>query len=64
TPADLPNEVAQKVALAQNALNTEVIDAFLTGPPNDALNAGMQKIAAGEATPAEIAAEVEELARK
>jgi len=64
TPADLPNEVAQKVALAQNALNTEVIDAFLTGPPNDALNAGMQKIAAGEATPAEIAEEVEELARK
>ena len=64
TPADLPNEVAQKVTLAQNALNTEVIDAFLTGPPNDALNAGMQKIAAGEATPAEIAAEVEELARK
>ena len=63
-PDDLPVEVAQKVALAQTSLNTEVIDAFLTGPPNDALNAGMQKIAAGEATAAEVAAEVEALARQ
>ena len=62
-PADLPNELAQKVALAQTALNTDVIDAYLTGPPNDALNAGMQKIASGQATPAEVAAEVEALAR-
>ncbi|MGI9255532.1 MAG: ABC transporter substrate-binding protein [Salinispira sp.] len=61
TPNDLPNEVSQKVALAQNALNTDVIDAYLSGAPNDALNAGMQKIVAGEATPLEIAQEVESL---
>lgn len=63
-PADLPNEVVQKVALAQSAPNTEVIDAFLTGAPNDALNAGMQKIVAGTATAAQVAAEVEALARQ
>ena len=44
-------------------MSTEVIDAHLTGPPNEALNVGMQKIAAGEATAEEIAAEVEALAR-
>jgi len=63
-PADLPAIVKQKVALAQTALNTDVIDAFLSGAPNDALNAGMQKIAAGEATAAQVAAEVESLLRK
>jgi raffinose/stachyose/melibiose transport system substrate-binding protein len=63
-PSDLPSEVAQKVKMAQTAPATEVIDAFLSGPPNDALNAGMQKIAAGESTPAQVAAEVESLARK
>ncbi|MBN2655540.1 MAG: extracellular solute-binding protein [Spirochaetales bacterium] len=64
TPSDLPNAVTQKVLLAQNAVECEVIDAFLTGDPNDALNTGMQKIASGLATPAEVAAEVEALARK
>ena len=63
-PADLPAIVKQKVGLAQTALNTDVIDAFLSGAPNDALNAGMQKIAAGEATAAQVAAEVESLLRK
>jgi raffinose/stachyose/melibiose transport system substrate-binding protein len=64
TPSDLPNAVVQKVVLAQNSVESEVIDAYLTGDPNDALNTGMQKIASGQATPAEIAAEVEALARK
>ena len=63
-PDDLPGIVKQKVALAQTAKNTDVIDAFLGGAPNDALNAGMQKIVAGTATPAEVAAEVEKLLRK
>lgn len=63
-PADLPSIVKQKVALAQTAKNTDVIDAFLGGAANDALNAGMQKIASGAATPAEVAAEVEKLLRK
>ena len=63
-PDDLPEIVKQKVYLAQNAMNTDVIDAFLSGDPNDALNAGMQKIASGSATAEEIAEEVESLLRK
>ena len=62
-PSDLPTIVKQKVGLAQKALNTDVIDAFLSGAPNDALNAGMQKIAAGQATAQQVAAEVEGLLR-
>ena len=60
-PSDLPPESAQKVLLAQNAPNTDVIDAYLSGAPNEALNAGMQKIVVGDATPEEIAQEVESL---
>ncbi len=63
-PDDLPTLVKQKVGLAQKAMNTEVIDAFLSGAPNDALNSGMQKIAAGQATAQQVAAEVEALLRK
>lgn len=63
-PTDLPNAVKQKVGLAQSSVETQVIDSFLTGAPNDALNTGMQKIASGQATAAEVAAEVETLARK
>ncbi|HAE22478.1 MAG TPA: sugar ABC transporter substrate-binding protein [Spirochaetaceae bacterium] len=63
-PADLPLIVKQKVSLAQSAKNTDVIDAFLGGAANDALNAGMQKIVTGAATPAQVAAEVEKLLRK
>jgi raffinose/stachyose/melibiose transport system substrate-binding protein len=62
-PADLPAIMKQKVGLAQTALNTDVIDAFLSGAPNDALNAGMQKMASGQASAAEVAAEVERLLR-
>ena len=63
-PDDLPRLVKQKVGLAQSAMNTDVIDAFLSGAPNDVLNAGMQKIASGQATAKEVAAEVEALLRK
>lgn len=63
-PDDLPGLVKQKVGLAQKAKNTEVIDAFLSGAPNDALNAGMQKIASGQATAQQVAAEVESLMRR
>ncbi len=63
-PDDLPRIVKQKVILAKSAMNTDVIDAFLSGAPNDALNAGMQKIASGQATAKEVAAEVESLLRK
>jgi raffinose/stachyose/melibiose transport system substrate-binding protein len=63
-PDDLPRLVKQKVGLAQKAINTDVIDAFLSGAPNDALNAGMQKIAAGQATAQQIAQEVESLMKR
>jgi raffinose/stachyose/melibiose transport system substrate-binding protein len=63
-PDDLPRLVKQKVTLAQSAMNTDVIDAFLSGAPNDALNAGMQKIASGQATAQQIAQEVESLMQR
>lgn len=63
-PADLPQIIKEKVALAQKAMNTDVIDAFLSGAPNDTLNAGMQKIVSGTTTPEDLAAEVEKLLRK
>ena len=64
TPNDLPSIIAEKVRFAQSvALQSDVVDAFLSGAPNDTLNAGMQKIVAGQSTPAEIAAEVEGLLR-
>jgi raffinose/stachyose/melibiose transport system substrate-binding protein len=63
-PTDLPNVVKQKVILANSSKETQVIDSFLSGAPNDALNAGMQKIAAGTSTPEKVAAEVETLVRK
>jgi raffinose/stachyose/melibiose transport system substrate-binding protein len=63
-PDDLPSIVKQKVTLANSAQNTDVIDAFLSGAANDALNAGMQKIAAGTAKPEEVAAEVQKLFEK
>jgi raffinose/stachyose/melibiose transport system substrate-binding protein len=60
-PADLPGIVQQKVGLAQSVQYTDVIDAFLSGAPNDALNSGMQEIVRGAATPEEVAAEVQRL---
>jgi len=63
-PDDLPSLIKQKVGLAQKAMNTEVIDAFLSGAPNDALNAGMQKIASGQATARQVAEEVESLVKR
>jgi len=62
-PADLPAIVKQKPTLVKSKL-TDVIDAFLSGAPNEALNAGMQKIASGTATAEEIAAEVEGLMKR
>jgi len=62
-PADLEDYSKQKVVLAQTATMSEVIDSFLSGAANDALNTGMQKIASGQATAEEIAAEVENLLR-
>jgi raffinose/stachyose/melibiose transport system substrate-binding protein len=60
-PAELGTINKQKVQLAQTALNTDVIDAFLAGAANDALNAGMQKIASGASTPQAVAQEVQGL---
>lgn len=59
-PADLPVIVKRKVELAQKTtVITDVIDAFLSGTPNDKLNAGMQSIVKGEKTPEEVAKEVQ-----
>ena len=64
-PNDLPLIVKKKAVFAQNIPGTtEVIDSFLTGDPNNRLNAGMQEIVTGQITPAALAAEVEKLARK
>jgi raffinose/stachyose/melibiose transport system substrate-binding protein len=63
-PADLPNIVKRKVELANSVSLTDVIDAFLSGAPNDALNAGMQKIASGKATAQQVADEVQKLVEK
>lgn len=63
-PDDLEEYSKQKVVLAQNNVMTEVIDSFLSGAPNDALMAGMQRIAAGQATAAQVAAEVDGLMNK
>lgn len=62
-PDDLSSIAKQKIELSQTATTTNVIDAFLTGSPNDALNTGMQKIVSGQATAEEVAAEVEKLLR-
>ncbi len=61
-PADvvIASVIKQKIPLSKN-IETDVIDAFLSGAPNDALNAGMQKIAAGTATAEQVAAEVQAL---
>ena len=63
-PADLPAIVKQKVALAQKAPVTDDIDAYLSGDANEALNTGMQKIVSGQATPQQIAAQVESLVKR
>lgn len=57
-PADMPVIINQKIALAK-APATDVIDAFINGPMNDAINSGCQKIVSGSATPAQVAAEIE-----
>ncbi len=62
-PADMPRIVSLKAELAAKAPITQVIDAFLTGAPNDALNTGMQQIVSGSKTAQEVANEVESLAR-
>jgi raffinose/stachyose/melibiose transport system substrate-binding protein len=50
--------------LAQKAPVTDVIDAYLSGDANEALNTGMQKIVSGQATPQQIAAQVESLVKR
>jgi len=63
-PEDLPSIMKSKVALAQTAMNTDVIDAYVSGNALEALNSGMQQIASGSATAEEIAAKVESLIQR
>lgn len=58
-PSDLPNSTKQKVVLANNSIETEVIDAFLSGTPNDLLNAGLQELASKQASAEEVAQKIE-----
>lgn len=61
-PGDLPLIIQSKVKLGMSgAVETNVIDAFLSGDPNNALNAGMQEIVAGSKTAQQVAEEVEAL---
>lgn len=59
-PADLDPCIKEKAALSA-FVPCDVIDSFLTGAPNDALNAGMQEIVSGKTTAAALAAKVEGL---
>lgn len=64
-PSDLPTMVKAKAAWASSGLiETNVIDSFLVGDPNEALNAGMQEIVSGKTTGKALAAKVEALLRK
>ena len=64
-PSDLPAIVKAKAAFGGSGMiETQVIDSYVTGAPNDALNAGMQEIVAGKTTGSALAAKVEELLRK
>jgi len=59
-PSDMPAIINEKVAYgAAGYPSAQVIDSYLSGDPNDLLNAGMQQIVAGKATAAEIAAKVQ-----
>lgn len=63
-PDDIPVLAKRKVELAQTARYTEVIDAFLTGAPNETLIAGIQEMVTGQTTPEELAAKVESQVRR
>jgi raffinose/stachyose/melibiose transport system substrate-binding protein len=62
-PEDLSPLKKQRIRFCWSVTNTEVIDMFLTGEPNDYLNLGIQRIVDGEATPSQVAAEVEKALR-
>ena len=64
-PADLPLLVKEKANfMGRMGVTSNVVDAFVPGEANNVLNTGMQNIAIGRATPAEVAAQVERLARQ
>lgn len=64
-PADLPTLASKKVVFAQKTSHTTgVIDSYLTGAPNERLIAGIQEMVTGQIKAAELAAEVEKLARQ
>lgn len=59
-PADMPNVVYLKAELAASVDGfTGVIDAFLGGATNDALNVGMQQVVSGSKTPQQLATELQ-----
>jgi raffinose/stachyose/melibiose transport system substrate-binding protein len=61
-PSDLSLIIQSKIKLGMSgAVEVNVVDAYLSGDPNDALNSGMQEIVAGTKTPQQVAEEVEAL---
>lgn len=61
-PSDISGISMAKIEYAQSVpVTTAVIDAYLSGPPNDALNTGCQQIASGQATPLEVAQNIDRL---
>lgn len=64
-PESLPYLGKVKIDLAGNtSLISDVLDAYLPGEVNNALNTGMQNITIGQATAEEIAKEIETLVRQ
>jgi raffinose/stachyose/melibiose transport system substrate-binding protein len=64
-PANLPLLVAEKANFMNRmGATSNVVDAFVPGEANNALNTGMQNIAIGRATAQDVAAQVERLARQ
>jgi len=61
-PPALPRIIKQKLVLTDKISHfTDVIDAIITGAPNDAINNGCLSVAEGLKTPAAVGAEVEGL---
>jgi raffinose/stachyose/melibiose transport system substrate-binding protein len=63
-PEDLPHILKEKIALSNTSSSSEVIDQVLPDAANEALNEGIKKIIAGQATAEDVAAEIERLVKK
>ncbi|MBN1649427.1 MAG: extracellular solute-binding protein, partial [Spirochaetales bacterium] len=61
-PSDIPDIIKSKIEFARSLKGIcMVIDDYLEGEPNDALNHGLQQIFTGKKTPEQVAEDVEKL---